>query len=90
MCMDAMFCQGIVLEFTDCFFRIMVLVVNWSHFGGDGYLFQLATQYAKPKMIFVARDTIVWVGYRKTSSSDIGGGNHDKRFLYTLYKMKAR
>lgn len=81
---DAMFCQGYSSGVHGLLLQDHGFGGNWSHFGGDGYLFQLAAQYAKPKWLFVAKSTIVWAGYRKSSSSDIGGGNHDKRFLYTL------
>jgi hypothetical protein len=72
--------RGSVLVFTDCFYRIMDLV----EFGGDGYLFQLAAKYAKPKWLLCADNTKIWSGYRIVSSFEISGANHHKRYLYQL------
>lgn len=85
---DALFCQGFGSGVHGLLLQDHGFGGNWSRFGGDGYLFQLAAQFAMPKWLFCSENTEVWSGYRIESSFNIGGANHNKRYLYKCHNRE--
>ena len=81
---DALFCQGHGSGVHGVLLQDHGFGGDWGSFGQNGYLFQLAARFAKPKWLLVANNTEAWAGYRRRSSSEIGGANHHERFLDEL------
>ena len=79
---DALFCQEPETEVFGLLLQDHGFGCNWSHFGGESYLSDLALKHAPPKWILIGDNTEVWNGYSCVSSSDIGGMNYNSRRLF--------
>jgi len=55
---------------------------NWTHFGGEGLLWELARAHARPDWLLVGRNTAPWPGYERVSTATGPAGmNRMIRFL---------
>jgi len=79
---DALFCQA---HSTPPAYAIVLqdhgFGGNWTHFGGDSLLWQLAAA-RPPPWLLVADNTQAWPAYERVSSPDTGGMHGNARALF--------
>ena len=79
---DAMFCQSAGREVFGLLLQDHGFGGNWSRFGGESYLYDLASRFVLPQWLLLAENTMPWHGYTCVSSSDSGGMHLHPRRLY--------